>query len=211
VYIAHHVEVHPFIHLELKHEKLKEKIKKIKEKLKKIKEQEDLDAKADLKEEILKELEESLEELSEELEKKSEKLKDVSISIHAEPEIKIDEFIKDSIKIKKHLSFVDVKDEEEIIVVVDKDNGIQIILKTILDKENKKKYEETLKKLKESLPEGCEVESEINKDTNTITIKISGIGKDKEQKKDLKSLIKEIVEEFKKVKESKAEKEIHKV
>ncbi|TET74926.1 MAG: M56 family metallopeptidase, partial [Candidatus Aminicenantes bacterium] len=200
VYIAHHVEVHPFIHLELKHEKLKEKIKKIKEKLKKIKEQEDLDAKADLKEEILKELEESLEELSEELEKKSEKLKDVSISIHAEPEIKIDEFIKDSIKIKKHLSFVDVKDEEEIIVVVDKDNGIQIILKTILDKENKKKYEETLKKLKESLPEGCEVESEINKDTNTITIKISGIGKDKEQKKDLKSLIKEIVEEFKKVK-----------
>lgn len=147
VYIAPHVEVHPVIHLELKHEKLKEKIKKVQEKLKKIKEQEDLD----------------------------------------------------------------VKDEEEIIGVVDKDNGIQIILKTALDKENKKKYEETLKKLKESLPEGCEVESEINKDTNTITIKISGIGKDKEQKKDIKSLIKEIVEEFKKVKESKAEKEIHKV
>jgi len=68
-----------------------------------------------------------------------------------------------------------------------------------LDSENKAKHEEILKKLKEGLPECYEVESEIDEENNTITIKITTKNKDEKSKKEAKELAMKIVDKLKKV------------
>jgi len=213
LFIAPHVHMHPDIHLELKHEKLKEKIKRIKEKLKKIKEEVGAESQAEINAKTLQELDEVLEELTEEIEKESKKLKDINISIHVDPKIKLKHYIKGIKKLKDHFTLVDIKGEDKVIGIIDKDNGIQITIKTSLDKEHKEKYEKILKKLKENLPESYKVESEIDEETNTFIIKISGIKNDKEQKDNMKKLIKEIIGKISKAKgkTTQAEKKVRKV
>lgn len=219
VHVAPHVDVRPYIHLDSQNEKLKERIKKLRERLQKIKEQEESEAVTEAKAKVIEELEGILKELSKELEKKSNKLKDIHISVHPKPYIKIDMLIKDDKKIKYHIakeikghiSIVDIHKEDKVTAFIDKENGIQIIFKGKLDSEQKNKYEEILKKLKKELPESYKVESEINEKENTFTIKITGDEKDEEQKKDLKELIKKIVGEIKKVKDSRDEKKIFKL
>ena len=198
LHVIPHVEVLPMIHLELEHKELKEKIKKIREKLKNIIEQKMQEDEVRIQEVTLKEIEEVLEELSEKLEEKSEKLKDINVriktdlkNVHIE---KIKDIIKD--KIKMDHTFIEIEKDTKVISVVDKDEGFQVIIKSNLDSENKSKYEEILKKLKKNLPESYKVKSDIDEKAGTITIKITGVKKDKESKKKVKKLIQDVTDEL---------------
>lgn len=211
VHIVPHVEVHPVVHLDSAHEKLKEKLKELHEKLQKIKEKEKSDVTIEAKDQTIEELEAILKELSEELEKNSSKLRHVSISLHTSPEIEIHQHLDEIKEIKDHVSILDIHQEDKVTAIITKDKTLQIVFKTELDSEHKKKYEEVIEKLKKKLAASYKVESEVNQEENTFIIKIIGEGKGEQQEKDLKNLIKKIVEEIKKVKNSKTEKSIYKI
>ena len=83
---------------------------------------------------------------------------------------------------------------------MDEDKGWQIIITGSLDSEKKDEYEKKLNQLRESLPEGWKVESEIDEKDNTITIKITSEKKDDKSKEEVKKLVKEFVGELSKKK-----------
>ena len=113
-------------------------------------------------------------------------------------------------KIEGDIAFINVKGDEKVICVVDKDGSIQVIIKGKLDDKSKGKYEEILKKIKEGLPEGYKAKSEIDEEGNTITITITTGKKDDKSKKEVKKLVKEIADSLSKIlkKTSKDEKKI---
>ncbi len=219
LYTFPHLDAFPLLRLKIKHKNLREKLEKLQEKLKKIRELQDKVEKDEAQEEALKVIEEVLEELSEELEKKPKELEDLKLGIKYDLKLKLDESIpiKDDLKLKLFkgipieksegdLVCIQIKGDKKIIGVVDKDKGFQMIIKSQIDSENKGRYEEILKKLKEGLPEGYKVESEIDEEEKTITIKITAEKEDEKSRREVKELVKQIVGELEKM-EKKASKD----
>ncbi|MDH5743454.1 MAG: M56 family metallopeptidase [Candidatus Aminicenantes bacterium] len=193
------LDIHPLLHLKTEHKKMREKLEELRDKLKKIKELKGEVEKDEAREEALRAVEEVLEELREELEKKPKELEDLHIKINPDLKYKLATKFKNLKTFKDNFVCVQVEGDKKIIGVVDKDGGFQIIIKNQLDSENKAKYEEILKKLKEELPEDYEAESEIDEEENTITIKITTEKKDEKSKIEVKELVKKIVDELKKM------------
>lgn len=219
LYTFPHLDSFPLLHLKIKHKSLREKLEELQEKLKKIRELQDKVEKDKAQEEALKVIEEVLEELSKELEKKPKELEDLKLGIKYDLKLKLDKGIpiKDDLKLKlvKGIPIeksegdfvrIQIKGDKKIIGIEDKDKGFQMIIKSKLDSEKKAKYEEILKKLKEGLPECYKVESEIDEEEKTITIKITAGKEDEESKREVKELVKQIVDELKKL-EKKASKD----
>jgi len=99
--------------------------------------------------------------------------------------------------------------EECMIGYIKGEEGFQIIFKSDeLDETQREEYAELFEKIKNKLEGRYEVEKEINEEDNTFILKIKSERVDTIQKIDMKKLLNEIVEEIKKVKESKIEKEI---
>ncbi len=193
------LNIHPLVRLKIEHKKLQEKLEELRDKLKEIKELQSEAEKDEAREEALKAVEEVLEELRKELEKKPKELEDIHITINTDLKHELVNEFKNLKTFRDHFISVQVEGDKKIIGVMDKDGGFQIIIKNKLDSENKAKYEEILKKLKEELPEDYEAESEIDEEENTITIKIISEKKDEESKIEVKELIKKIVDELKKM------------
>jgi len=191
-----HLNLLPAIPLKSEHEELIKKLKKLQERLKEIKELEDEVEKKEAQEDVLKDIEEVLEELSEELEGKSDKLKDLKLGIKLDRKHMLKDKIKLAKKINVHLPYIEIERGKKIISFVDKDGGVQLIIKSKLDSERKGEFEEKLKQLKESLPEGYNVESEIDEENNTVTIKITSEKKDDKSKEEVKKLVKKFVDEL---------------
>ncbi|MFB0564965.1 MAG: M56 family metallopeptidase [Candidatus Aminicenantaceae bacterium] len=198
-----HLDLHPSVPLKTEHKKLREKLTKLREKLIKIRELKDIAEIDKAQEEALKDIEEVLKDLSEELEEKPEKLKDLKLGIKIETDLKykLAHKIKHLEKIDCDLKSIEIKGDKKIICVLDEDEGFQLIIKSKLDSENKGKYEEILKKLKEGLPEGYKAESEIDEENNKIIIKITTGKKDEKSKKEIKKLLEEIADELSKLEE----------
>jgi len=193
------LDIHPLIHLKTEHKKLQEKLEELRDKLKEIKELKGEVEKDEAREEALKAVEEVLEELNKKLEKKPKELEDLHIKINTDLKHKLVNKFKNLKTFKDHFVSVKVEGDKKIIGLVDKEGSFQIIIKNKLDSENKAKYEEILKKLKEELPEDYEVESEIDEEENTVTIKITTEKKDEKSKIEVKELVKKIVDELKKM------------
>jgi len=193
-----HVHVFTSICLKSEHEKLKEKLEKVRERLKEIKELEDEAEKEKAQENILKDVEEVLEELSEELEKKTDTIKDLHLKLDKDIELKLKDEFKFAKKIIAYHPIIKIEEDKKIIGFVDREGGHQLIIKDKLDSDNKAEYEEKLKQLKESLPEGYKVESEIDEENNTITIKITSEKKDDKSREEVKKILKEFVDKLKK-------------
>jgi beta-lactamase regulating signal transducer with metallopeptidase domain len=193
------LDIHPLIHLKTEHKKLQEKLEELRDKLEKIKELQGEVEKDEAREEALKAVEEVLEELNKKLEKKPKELEDLHIKINTDLKHKLVNKFKNLKTFKDHFVSVHVEGDKKIIGLVDKEGGFQIIIKNKLDSENKAKYEEILKKLKEELPEDYEVESKIDEEENTVTITITTEKKDEESKIEVKELVKKIVDELKKM------------
>jgi len=193
------LDIYPLLRLKIEHKKMREKLEQLRDKLKEIKELQSEVEKDEAREEALKVVEEVLEELREELDKKPKELQDLHITINTDLKHKLVNEFKNLKAFKDHFISVQVEGDKKIIGVMDKDGGFQITIKNKLDSENKAKYEEILKKLKEDLPEDYEAESEIDEEDNTITIKITTGKKDEESKLEVKEIIKKIVDELKKM------------
>jgi beta-lactamase regulating signal transducer with metallopeptidase domain len=185
-------------HLDIEHEKLREKLEELRDKLEKFKESQVEKEKDEAVEEALKAVEEVLEEMREELEKKPKELEHIHIDIKPDLKFKLANKFK-HLKFKNNFIYIQPEGGKKITCYVEKDGGFQIIIKNKLDKENKAKYEKILKELKESLSECYEVESEMNEGNNTLTIKITSKKKDEKSKTEVKELVKKIVAELKKV------------
>jgi len=205
LYTFPHLDAFPLLRLKIEHKNLREKLEKLREKLKEIRELQDKAEKDEAQEEALKVVEEVLEDLREELEKEPKELEDLKLGIKYDLKLKLEKGIPIE-KSEADLVCIQIKDDEKIIGVVDKDEGFQMIVKSKLDSKNKGRYEEILKKLKEGLPEGYKVESEIDEEKKTITIKITAGKKDEESKREVKELVKQIVDELEKM-EKKASKD----
>lgn len=198
-------------HMEIEHKKLREKLEELRDKLKKFKESQVEVEIDEALEEALKAVEEALEEMREELEKLPKELGDLHIDIKPGIKLNLAKDLKHGIKldlakdfkqikkIKDKVICIRPKGAKELTYYVDKDGGFQIIIKDKLDSENKARYEETLKELRESLPECYEIESEIDEEKDTITIKITCKKKDEKSKKEAKELAKKILARLKKV------------
>jgi len=217
VHIAPHIDVHTIthlgdhsvLHLEAENKKLKEKLKILQEILQKIKESKNIEEQAKVQKEALKAVEEALKEINNELKNKSEKLKDLNIRIRTDIKnkiqnrIKIENKVRDRIKLIKKIkgdhANITIDKDSKIIGFFDENEGFQMIIKSRFDSENKAKYEEILKKLKNELPEGYEVESKINEEENTIIIKIKTGKKGEESSKKVKELVKKAIDELKKI------------
>jgi beta-lactamase regulating signal transducer with metallopeptidase domain len=193
-----HLDVHPVIHLKSEHKELKEKLEKLRERLKKIREIEDEVEKDKAQEEALEDIEKALEELSKELEDKSEKIKDLNLAINMDLKHKLKGKLKLAKKIKTYHPSIDIEGDKKIIGFVDKDGRFKLIIKSKLDSEKRGEYEEKLKQLKESLPEGYNAESEIDEEDNTITIKITCEKRDDKSWEEVKKLVKEFVDKLSK-------------
>jgi beta-lactamase regulating signal transducer with metallopeptidase domain len=185
-------------HLQTEHKKLREKLEELRDKLKKFKESQVEREKEEAVEEALKAVEEVLEEMKEELEKLPKELDAIHIDIKPDLKFKLAKKIK-NLKFKNNFIYIQPEIGKKITCFAEKDGGFQIIIKNELDSENKAKYEEVLKKMKESLQECCEVESEIDEENNTITIKITTKKKDEKSKKEVKELVKKVVAELNKI------------
>jgi beta-lactamase regulating signal transducer with metallopeptidase domain len=96
---------------------------------------------------------------------------------------------------------IDVATDKMVVGHVDEGEGeFQILIKADLDKDNLGQYEEAVAKIKEKLGETYTVESEIDKDKGTITIKIKGITGEKGAIISVKKLIEDIKEELSHIK-----------
>jgi len=198
-------------HTEIEHKKLREKLEKLRDKLKKFKESQVEREIDEAVEEAFKDVEEVLEEMKEEIEIKAKELDDTHIDIKAKelddihidikPNLKL-EFMKDLKHLKELKDYficIQAEGGKKITCAIEKDGSFQIIIKNKLTSENKAEYEEILKKLKDSLPEDYEAESKIDEENNTITIKITTKKKDEKSRKEVKELVKKIVDKLKKV------------
>ena len=194
------VDVHADVFVDFdKNEKLNEKIKEIQEKIQKITEEKVSEALAEIETKTLKEMEEVLAQVSEELAQKSKMLKDIEISLQHVDEGVIDDDIKWVEKIDAHK---DIDEDDNLIVAVThKGEGIKIKIKTGLNGDHKLEYKKIVERLKNELPEGYEVESEFDEEGNTFSITITGDSKDKEKQKAVQDLIKKISEQLKKDKD----------
>ncbi len=193
-----HAKLLPGIHLKGEHKELKEKLKKLRDRLKEIKEIEDEVEKDKAQDEALEEIEKALEELSKELEATSKELRDISININTDLKHKLKDQIKLAKKIKVHLPIIEIDGDKKIISFVDKDGGFKLIVKSKLNSEKKAEYEEKLKQLRESLPEGYNAESELDEENSTMTIKITAGKKDDKSWEEVKKLVKEFVDNLSK-------------
>ena len=222
VYVTPHIKIdkavaldaHPVFRLKIDNEELKKKLKLIQEKIEKIKEIKYKEAKIKAQEEALQKVEEILKEINAEL------LKYVNVNVRTDIKdkirkaIKIDEKVKDRIKLRiaekigEDQKFISVDKDAKVISLIDKDDAFQMVIKSHLDSENKAKYMEIINKLKEELPEGYEVKSEIDEEKNTIMIKIKTDKKDEEATDKIKKLMKKVVEKIKQLKDKTAKKEI---
>ena len=220
VLVAPHVEILPLLHMKSEQKKLKEKLKKLQEKLKRIRELKDKTEKAEAQEEALRDIEEALKEISKELEKEPKKHKDLKLGLKIDSKYDVADKIRytlaKKIKLAKKIEddlkyiYIEVKGDKKIISFIDKDECFQVIIKGKVDSESKGKCEEILRKLKESLPEGCKVDCKIDEEANTIIITITTDKKDDKSKKEVKKIVKEIVDELLKIekKKSKDEKKV---
>lgn len=193
-----HLEVSHLLDQKAERKKLKEKLEKLRERLKEIKELEDEAEKKKAQEIILKDVEETLEELSEELEKKTDTIKDIHLKLGKDLKLKLKDELKLAKKIKAYYPIIKIEGDKKIIGFVDEEGGHKLIIKDKLDSDNKAEYEEKLKQLKESLPEGYKVESEIDEENNTITIKVTSEKKDDKSREEVKKILKEFVGKLKK-------------
>lgn len=201
ILIAPKADVHADVFLDFEtNEKLNEKIKEIQKKIQKITEEKVSEALAEIETQTLKEVEEVLAKVSEELAHKSKMLKDIEVSLHHVDEVDIRDHIKEIKEIDAHKDIYE--DDNLIVAVIHKDDGIQIKFKTGLKSDYKLEYKKIVERLKNELPEGYEVESELNEEGNTFTISITGDSKDKEKQIAVQELIKKISEQFKKDKDS---------
>jgi hypothetical protein len=185
-------------HLQTEHKKLREKLEELRGKLKKYKESQVEGEKDEAVEGALKAVEEVLEEMKEKLEKKPKEFVDIHIDIKPDLKLKLGKKIK-NLKFKNNFIYIQPEVGKKITRIAEKDGGFQIIIKDKLDGENKAKYEKILKKMKESLPEDFEVESEIDEENNTITFKITTKKKDEKSEKEIKKLADQILAELKKI------------
>jgi len=216
------------------HGELNEKIEKLQKKLQKITEKEVSEALAEIETKTLKEIEEVLSEISEKLDHKSESLKNVYISVHPKSKIKVYEHLEDIhehleeieeihehhgdkeeikklVKIKEHGKIKKIHNGEKVTVKIGKDDQkIQITFEMDSNKKNRNKYEKIISGLKNELKGEYQVSSKIDEEGNILTINISGTGKNMDHKKDLKNLVKEIIQKFKETKNLKLEKFEHK-
>ncbi len=192
--VAAHANV--FLDFEM-NEKLNEKIKEIQEKIQKITEVKVVEALAEIETKTLKEMEEVLVQVSEELAHKSKMLKDMEISLLHVDEVDIDDDIK---WVEKIDTLEDIDEDDNLIVAVThKDEGIKIEIKTGLNGDHKLEYKKIVERLKNELPDGYEVESEFGEEGNTFSITITGDSKDKEQQMAVQDLIKKISEQLKEI------------
>lgn len=96
---------------------------------------------------------------------------------------------------------IDVATDKMVVGLVEEGEGeFQILIKADLDEDNLGQYEEAVAKIKEKLGETYTVESEIDEDKGTITIKIKGITGEKGTKISIKKLIEDIKEELSHIK-----------
>ncbi len=186
-------------HLQTEHKELRERLEELRDKLEKFKEskvEKEIDKDV---EEALEAVEETLEEMRKELEKLPKELDDIHIDIKTDLKHELLNKVKDLKTLKDHVICIKRAGGKKIAYVTDKEGGFQIIIKNKLDSEGKAKHEEILKELKESLPECYEVESEIDEENNTLTIKITCKKKDEKSEKEVKELAMKIFEKLKKV------------
>lgn len=201
IIISPRTDVHADVFLDFEtNEKLNEKIKEIQEKIQKITEAKVAEAVAEIETQTLKEVEEVLAKVSEELAHKSKMLKDIEVSLLHEDEVDIHDHIKEIKEIDVHK---DIDEDDNLIVAVThKGEGIQMKIKTGLNGDHKLEYKKIVERLKNELPDGYEVESEFDEEGNTFSITITGDSKDKEQQIAVQDLIKKISEQLEKVKDS---------
>lgn len=194
-----HLGILSLSHMEIEHKKLREKLEELRDRLNEFKESQVEREKDEEIEEALEAVEEVLEEMRKELEKMPKELDDIHIDIKPDFKLKLAKDLKHLKELKDHVICIQPVGGKKITYVTDKEGGFQIIIKNKLDSENKAKHEEILKKLKEGLPECYEVESEIDEENNTITIKITTKKEDEKSKKEAKELAMKIVDKLKKV------------
>jgi uncharacterized coiled-coil protein SlyX len=180
------------------HEKLVREIKdkEIQKKLENIHERilKELEAKTAEQEKALKELEISLGKLNKKLEEKAEKRKKIHISVD-EDRVILD---KEKQEVEEEDVTVIKKEKDLSVEVTEHEESFILEFKIGFDKIQTKSYQKALKKLKEELPENYKVESIIDKDTNTVHIKITGSDTKGEPKKKIKKLLKEFEEKLSK-------------
>ncbi len=200
IIISPRTDVHANVFMDFeKNEKLNEKIKEIQEKIQKITEAKVAEALAEIETQTLKEVEEVLAQVSEELAHKSKMLKDIEVSLLHEDEVDIHDHIKEIKEIDVHK---DIDEDDNLIVAVThKDEGIQIKFKTGLKGDHELEYK-IVERLKNELPEGYEVKSEFDEEGNMFSITITGDSKDKEKQIAVQDLVKKISELLEKVKDS---------
>ena len=201
VHVAPKADVHANLFMDFEtNEKLNEKIKKIQEKIQKITEEKVTEALAEIETQTLKEMEEVLAQVSEELAQKSKMLKDIEVSLLHEDEVDIDDHIKelDELNVLEEID----EDSNLIVAVKHKGEGIQIKFKTGFNSEHKLEYKKIVERLKNELPEGYEVESELDEEGNMFSITITGDSKDREKQIAVQDLVKKISELLEKVKDS---------
>jgi DNA-binding protein YbaB len=139
-------------------------------------------------------------------------LKDVIVSVHPEDAkaevlsgvvVKVDPDVEDihigdihvSDTIKGKHTVIDIGVDNKVFAVVDKgEKEFQIFIKADFDKDTRAQYEKAVKEIKEKLPETYKVESEIDEDKGTVTIKITGGADKKDTKISLDKLMKDIKE-----------------
>lgn len=222
IYVTPDVEFHSDIELDQTHDKLKKKIKEIQEKLQKITEAKISETLAEIDTQTLKEVEEILAQVSEELAQKSEILKDMKFSIHTKSEGKVHDHEEDIHDHKKNYFVLQHKDLNKITEgdshffvhkgdhlsgsVKYNDTTFELVFNKALDKELIEKHKEIIENLKKELPAGYKIEAKIDEEAEIFKIIITGDNTTKKEKFKIQHVIDKIIDQIKKVKESKAKK-----
>lgn len=197
VVVRPHVAARPVLAAKIREVALKKKLAETQALLDKIEEQGLDEAKLETQKETLRELKESLKALDEELKKEAESM--------AKVDVKIDEALKSfSVVYPKALAELQyrialpLEEHENVIRIVDGKGKYSIVFTGKLGDNQQAAYEKAVDKVKKSLPEGYELESEYREKSGTIILKITGPAEDKEKKELVRKLIDDLREELKK-------------
>ena len=204
VEVEPHVAIEPNVHIHkivtetIRQEALQKIIAETQALLKKIEDTGLEEAKLEAQKETLRELKESLKNLNLELEKEKEGLRKAV-------RLKVDEAEKSFSVVlpRPHVTVespVEVleKDKEGVVKIIEKEGTYTVVFTRKLKENQLEAYEKAVDKVKKSLPEGYELESEFHEKSGTIVIKIKGHDTKEESRQLVKSLIKELKEELKK-------------
>jgi hypothetical protein len=192
-----HVHVPELMIGTIHQEELQKKIAETQALLKRIEDKEFDEAKLEAQKETLRELKEALEDLKQELEKEKEGLKAVRVKIEKPAKSFSVVLAKPEVRVDGKVGLLP-EGKDNIITMIDDQGTSTVVFTGKLREGQADAFEKALDKLKKGLPEGYEVESELDEKSGAIVIKIKGHDSSKDSRETVISLVKELKEELKK-------------